>query len=169
VILDSQSTFSLNQALAISSATPSTNIIDLAGTGAGNPPSGTFGTGAVFGEDVGEGRPLRVFCLVGTAFAGGTSLNVSFQGAPDNGSNQPGTYTTFAETGAIPTASLTAGARIGTFDVPRSLPDGALVRFVRLLYTPAGTFTAGSIAFAGIVLDPDEFMGKYYPSGFSVA
>lgn len=169
MILDSQSTFSLNQTMAISSATPSNTVIDLAGTGSGNPPSGTFGNATVFGADMGVGRGIRVGCLVGTALTGGTSMNVAFQGAPDNGSNAPGTYTTFAETGAIPTADLTAGARIGTFDVPRALPDGSLVRFVRLLYTPVGTFSGGTIAWAGIVLDADEWMAKFYPSSYVVA
>lgn len=166
MILDNQATFSLNQTLTATAA--STNLIDLAGTGSGNPPSGSFGTATVFGADMGVGRGIRVGCIVGTALTGGTSLNVQFQGAPDNGSNAPGSYTTFAETGAIPAASLTAGARIGTFDVPRALPDGSLVRFVRLNYTIVGPFTGGNIAWAGIVLDADEWMGKFYPSGFTV-
>ena len=169
--LDNQLTFSSGQAITTTAA--STNVIDLAGLGSGTTVTNIIGNASVFGEDIGIGsgvyRP-KILVTVGTAFAGGTSLNVQLQGAPDNGSGSPGTYVTYDESGAVVTASLTANQVIFRVDVAAIQPaNGPLPRFLRLNYTVVGTYTAGTIAFAGIVLDRQDWSAGMYPSGFAVA
>lgn len=160
----------------ITATAVSTSIVDLTGFGSGNAPAISFGTATVFGADagVGDGEAVpKIFCNCATAFATGTSLMVSAQFAVDNGSNAPGTYQTYAETGAIPVAALTLGARIGTFNLPAkpdTLAQYPLPRFVRLNYTVAGSnFTTGSV-YAGIAIQRDNELGAInYPSNFTVA
>ena len=54
MILDSQLTLSLAQAITVTAA--SSSIIDLAGVGSGNAPNMRFGVqSSVFGEDIGIG------------------------------------------------------------------------------------------------------------------
>lgn len=132
--------FCFDSASTISSSTTSANVVDI-------------GPGA---RDIGEGGPpLALLVQTGAAFAssGSPTLTVQFQGAPDNGSGSPGTYTTYAESGALALASLPADARIWNANVPgvlvRTLPPNGgtpLPRFLQLNYVVSGgTFTAGSI------------------------
>lgn len=134
----------------------------------------------IWGEDLGIG-PLRLFmrAYVGTAFVGGgATLNVAYQGAVDNlGGTIAGlTWGTFAETGPYLTAALlVAQAKIPLPDFSHralSLLGAAgagLPRFIRLLYQITGTFSAGSIAFAGIVMPGADNPVGLYGSGFTVA
>ena len=66
------------------------NIVDL---GLAGIPSSANGGGA---RDIGTGDDpsLKLSIIVTTAFASGTSLQVNLQGAPDNGSGAPGSWTT---------------------------------------------------------------------------
>lgn len=173
MFIDSSLIFSNNQSLAVSASTASTNVVDLAGVGSGNAPNASFGTATSFGTDPGPGRELIIPVTTGTAFATatGATLQVAVQGAPDNGSNAPGTYATLVESGVIAAANLTADTKIAELAVPKALPDGTKVRFLQILYVlPASTsFTAGTIAFAGIVLDTDDNTGRFISSGYSVA
>ena len=100
-----------------SAAVPSTNVIDLIGVGVGVAPPSIWGTTTVFGQadamGVGDIRPELNVALGSVNWAGGTSLNVALQGAIDDGTNNPGTWNTFAETGAIAqtsTPNLTRGS-----------------------------------------------------------
>ena len=139
----------------------------------------TIGNASVFGEDLGVG-PWRLtpFVTIGTAFTtGGTSLNVAWQGAVDaSGGTYPAnisglTWTTYAETGAITTATLIAAganAKIPTPDWPHRAIQAALPRFIRLLFTPVGTLATGTISFAGLVMPRADSPVGLYPSGFSV-
>jgi hypothetical protein len=138
----------------------------------------------VFGEDLGPGAlRLRLAAIIGAAFVGGTSLNIAFQGAVDAAAgtypaNLSGlTWTTYAETGAIPVADL--GVAPTQFTDPSqsiiSLPDWpdrliktAMPRFISLLYTPVGTFSAGTIATAGLLLGKPDFNIGKYAGGFTV-
>lgn len=134
----------------------------------------TIGNATVFAENLGVGnRRMEFQTIVGAAFVGGTSLTIAIQGAVDAASgsypaNLSGlTWTTYAQTGAVPVANLTAGIGIPMPDWPSSAPY-PMPRFIRLLFTPAGTFSAGTIAFAGMW---DQFYRNpvgLYPSGFSV-
>lgn len=169
--LDSQLQFSNAQAVTVTAA--STNVIDLAGLGSGNTVTNIIGNATVFGMDIGVGDvPGTPKLLVSTiaAFVGGTSINVQFQGAIDNGSGSPGTWNTYAESGAILTASLTANTQILKIDVPEVIPDpgGPLPRFLRLNYLVVGTYTGGTIN-ADIIRDRQDWTAGKYPSNFAVA
>lgn len=101
--------------------------------------------------------PLKILVLTGAAAftaSGAATLNIQFQSSPDNS-----TWTTQVESGVIALASLTASTKLFQTAVPRT----GLSRYLRLNYVvAAGPFTAGSIAYAGIVLDRQDEI--YYPS-----
>lgn len=151
----------------------STNILDL--HGAGLLPVLTNGQGAR-DMGIGDDPALKLLVQVTTAFtsAGSTgTISAAFQGAPDNGSGVPGSYTTYI-TG--PASVIPAvGARLLKIDWP--MPPAGVVypRFVRILYTVAvQTMTAGAVI-AAAVLDRDDqpllaagLLGGY-PAGLIVA
>ena len=168
-----------------SAAVVSTGILDLA-TGLMNTttsyvaPLLSDGNATYFGQDYGVGAErLMMWATVGTTFLGGTSLNISIQGAVDtqgSGLFSALTFQTYAETGAIPVAALVAPTNsvavpniIPLPDWPRRIITKALPRFIQIVYTPVGTFSAGTINFAGMGLQrPDPFNLGQYASGFSV-
>lgn len=122
---------------------------------------------------IGDDPALELLIQIVTAFASGTSLETQLQGAPDNGSGSPGTYTTMWTSGALAEAGLTAGRQIGNVTVPRillPLPDRpglqALPRFLRLQYVTVGTHTAGAI-YGAIILDRQDQIS--YPPGIVIA
>jgi hypothetical protein len=122
---------------------------------------------------IGDDPALKILIEILTAFAGGTSLEVQLQGAPDNGSGAPGSYTTMADTGALAEAGLVAGRYIMAIDMPRILLPSplapglqALPRFLRLQYVSVGTHGAGAI-YGGIVLDRQDQIS--YPPGIVIA
>ena len=114
---------------------------------------------------IGGGIDLKIMVLVTAAFTstGAGTLQVKAQGSTDNV-----TYTTYAETPAIASGTLTAGVKIAQFDWPGILPDtGALPRYLRLQYAVGvSTFSAGSVI-AGLVLGRDDNRG--YPSGITIS
>jgi len=146
------------------------NILDL---GLAGIPSYANGGGA---RDIGVGDDpsLKLSALVTTAITGGTSLQLQLQGAPDNGSGAPGSYTTMWTSAAIAEASLVAGAQLANIDVPRVVFGQALPRFLKLNFISVGTHSAGAIE-CQIVLDRDDQImgtgGAYsgYPAGLTVA
>lgn len=123
---------------------------------------------------IGDDPSLELLIQIMTTFASGTSLQVQLQGAPDNGSGSPGTYTTMWDSGAIAEASLVAGRYLLAGAFPRTLlptPTGpssaqALPRFLRLQYITVGTHTAGAVA-GFIVLDRQDQIA--YPPGIVIA
>lgn len=150
----------------------STNIIDL-GVTSGVPSSANGGGARDIG--IGDDPAMKFMVLVTVAFATGTSLAVSVQGAPDNGSGAAGTFTTMIRGPVVLTASLVAGARLLDTDMPRPAPGQVLPRFLQLLYTVVGSsFTVGQIT-GYLVLDrmdiPEQanaVMGGY-PVGITIA
>lgn len=146
------------------------NILDL---GINGLPTSANGGGA---RDLGVGDDpaLKLSALVTTAFASGTSLQLQLQGAPDNGSGAPGSYTTMWTSGAIAEASLVAGAQLANIDVPRPVPGQPVPRFLKLNFITVGTHTAGAVE-AQIVIDRDDQIlgvtGAYsgYRAGITVA
>lgn len=154
---------------AITATAVSTNIFDLHGSTLlpGSSSTSKPGRDMGIGDGAGYTPKLMVLCLATFTAAGAATLNVQFQGAPDNGSGAPGTWTTYAETGTIAVANITAGVRLFDIDVPRPVPGAALPRFYRLNYVVAtGPFTAGTVQ-AEMVLTRDDLVS--YPSGFTVA
>ena len=146
------------------------NIIDL---GLAGIPSYANGGGA---RDLGVGDDpsLKLSVLVTTAISGGTSLQLQLQGAPDNGSGAPGSYTTMWTSSAIVEASLVAGAQLANIDVPRVVTGQPVPRFLKLNFISVGTHSAGAVE-AQIVIDRDDQIlgtaGAYsgYPAGINVA
>ncbi len=146
------------------------NIIDLGLSGL---PTSANGGGA---RDLGVGDDpsLKLSALVTTAITGGTSLQLQLQGAPDNGSGAPGSYTTMWTSSAIVEASLVAGAQLANIDVPRVVPGQVLPRYLKLNFISVGTHSAGAIE-CQIVLNLDNQVvgtgGVYsgYPAGLVVA
>lgn len=122
----------------------STNVIDL-------------GTN----RDMGEGTDLWLRSQVTVAQAGATSVEIQVVVADDAAISS--NVTVLGTTGAIPTASLTAGARFAAAVNPRLGSRGQ--RYMALRYVIVGTSTAG--AFTGdIGLEIQDF--KTYPVGFAV-
>jgi hypothetical protein len=154
-------------------AVPSTNVIDLLGQGVGTAPQNIFGTPTVFGapDAMGVGGPRpELNVTIGAAFVSGTSLNVALQGAIDSGAPtyQPGTWNTFAETGAILTANLTANTVIARFPWLPPFPANLRPRYLRLLFTPGGTFTLGTIASALVTTVRDDQFNRFGAKNFAV-
>jgi hypothetical protein len=149
----------------------STNIIDLHMLGI---PVLANGQGAR-DMGIGDDPALKLVVQVSTSFASAGStgtISASFQGAPDNGSGAPGTYTTYLTGPALVIPA--AGARLLNIDWPRPPAGTTFPRFVRLLYTVAvQTMTAGKLG-AWAVLDRDDqpqlSATQYggYPAGITV-
>ena len=148
----------------------SSNVLDLGLSGL---PTSANGGGA---RDIGIGDDpaMKLMVLVTVAFTGGTSLQVNLQGAPDNGSGAPGSYTTMTSSPVVAEAQLVAGARLMDQDVPRQVPGQALPRYLALQYVSVGTHGAGQLR-AHIVLDrfdlPEQSNAVVggYPVGITVA
>ena len=166
---------------------PSPGIIDILGAGVGQPPpsiigaqaSGIFGPaiggfGSASGMGVGQNR-LLIQCTMGVAAATSTSatLNVALQGAPDTGTaggNQPGTWSTFVESGPIAASVLVAGLAFAKLDMSPAFQQNSLPRFLRLLFKVASgtSFTAGTIANAFVTFDRDDLVNVYAAKNFIV-
>jgi hypothetical protein len=142
---------------AITVTRDSTDIIDVG-------LSGQIGNG----RDIAVGNDLHLLVLSNRLFAGGTSVQISLQGAPDNGSGGQGTYTTYAQTPAITLAQLNAApGMLFPIALPRPPFGGlALPRFYKLNYTVVGTFSAGAVL-AYLLLNRED--GIQYPSALNVA
>lgn len=176
--IDSQLVF-IPAALAVLGATVySTNVIDLLGLGVGvTAAAGNVikGNATVFGADLGVGDGLLIPKLqvsVGTAFTTGNAatLTVQWQFAEDDGTGNPGSYQVFAQSPAMTAAQLTASTIIARMDYPAAFPENFAPRFTRLALVPlVGAFTAGTIAFAGIVPVRDDAANRYAAGNFTVA
>jgi len=119
----------------------------------GLPVSSTSPTNQPFRDmGIGDDPALKFLVEVTTAFAGGTSVQLILQGAPDNGSGGEGSFVNWWTSPVYTTAQLLLGVRLFDMDFPRPPAGVVLPRFSRLLYTSVGTFTAGAIK-AFIVLD----------------
>jgi hypothetical protein len=147
------------------------NIIDL-GITSGVPSSANGGGARDLG--VGDDPALKMLIQVTTVFAGGTSLQAQLQGAPDNGSGVPGSYTTMWTGPAVVEASLIVGAYIANIDVPRPVPGQAYPRFLKLNFISVGTHTGGAVQ-GTIVIDRfDQVIDASgalsgYPAGVTIA
>lgn len=125
---------------------------------------------------IGDNPSLELLVQVTTAITGGTSLQVILQGAPDNGSGAPGSYTNWWASPVFAEATLVAGARLYDMVLPRPPAGVGIPRFLRLGYVSVGTHSAGALG-AWIVLDRmdqmynstnNAIMGGY-PAGITVA
>lgn len=157
-------------------AIPSTYTLDVFGVGPGIAPPSIWGAPTLAGWDVGIGGDIQeIQVSIGTALATSNSatLTVAFQGAPDTGAAggyQPGTWTTYADAGAVTAANGTANQVI-RLDWPAAFPANARPRFYRLNFVvPAGTnFTAGTVSWAGVTMVRDDLNFKYAARNYTVA
>lgn len=133
------------QTPATTSTTLSTNTVDL-------------GTA----RDMGEGEDLFMRVLVGTAFAGGTSTE--FQVITADDAALTSNVTVIGTTGAILTASLTAGARFACQVNPRL--GSKSQRYLGARYSVTGTNTAGT-AFIDLGAEIQDGQ-KFYASGIAI-
>jgi hypothetical protein len=125
---------------------------------------------------IGDDPALKLLIQVTTAITGGTSLQIVLQGAPDNGSGAPGSYTNWWASPVYAEATLVAGARLYDMDMPRPPAGVGVPRFLRLGYVSAGTHSAGALG-AWIVLDRVDQMYQGtsnatlggYPAGITIA
>ena len=151
----------------------SSNVIDLAGPAL---PASATGP-AVPGRDLGIGDDpaLKLMVLVTVAVTSGTSLQINFQGAPDNGSGAPGSYTPMMYGQIVTEANLIAGVRLLDMDYPRTgplAPDPP--RFVQLGYVNVGTHVTGKIEGLVVLDRNDQIMNTNgvlsgYPAGINIA
>jgi hypothetical protein len=172
MILDRNLLFSQAQTLAIAvGSAASTDVVDLGGVAI---PGSAAGGGA---RDIAPGRQLALLAQIITAATSGGAgtLTLALQGAPDNGSGVPGSYTTMWTSPTFALATMIAGAQLANIMVPRPVPGQALPRFLRMNYTVATADLTGGTITAGIVLDrfdqpmqANAVVGAY-PAGLNVA
>jgi hypothetical protein len=148
----------------------STNVVDLGLTGL---PASAGGGGA---RDIGIGDDpaMKLMVVVLTTFTGGTSLQINVQGAPDNGSGSPGSYTIMAAGPVVAEAQLVAGARLLDIDFPRPAPNQVVPRFIQLGYVSVGTHGAGKLESALVLDRMDQITAapgvmSAYPPGITIA
>lgn len=183
-MLDAALQFSSAQ--AVTASAQSTNFYDqLTGqaltTSYTPSPAAIFSvTQTYFGEDLGIGKghgTPRVICNVGTAFATLTSLQIQFQGAPENATSHASglrsdlVFVTYIQTDAIAVALLTANTRIASFDWPMRKTGAGLPRFVQLNYAVAGSnATTGTIT-SDVTLGDDDATNtlQQYGRNYAVA
>lgn len=147
----------------------SSNILDL---GLNGLPTSANGGGA---RDLGIGDDpsLKLSAIAVAAFTGGTSLELELQGAPDNGSGAPGSWTVMWSSAVFAEAALVQGAQLANVTLPRVIWEQVLPRFLKMTFVSVGTHTGGSIE-GQIVIDRDDQIigatGKMsgYPAGVSV-
>jgi hypothetical protein len=123
----------------------STNVLDL-GVTSGVPTSANGGGARDIG--IGDDNMLQLLVIVTTTFTSGGAgtLAINFQGAPDNGSGAPGTWTTYATYPTYALATLVAQASLVNQAVPRPPAGIVIPRFLRLTYViGTAAFTAGAI------------------------
>lgn len=134
------------------------------------PPNTIDGNTTYFGMDFGIGSSPgtpRIIGEVNTAFVAGTSLQVAFQGAPDNATAHANgllaslVFVTHIETDPIPIAQLTLNTPLFSFSWPMRQFTTPVPRFFRLLFKPTGTFTAGTVS-ADVALQ-DVFSASTLP------
>ena len=174
MFLDALVTLAGNQAVTSSAA--GTATFDVSGLGAGTAYNGITGglSTDLLGFDIGAGDgfvPPTLVWNIPTTFvsAGGATLQVGIQAAPDNGSGSAGTYSILCQTGAISVGQLKAGSQ-GQLIIPPVTPNWigeAMPRFYQAYFTVnTSTFSAGNIT-AEIVLNPSQATKiQNYPANY---
>lgn len=121
-ITDAQNRPSNAQSLVGAAATTvSTNSIDL----------------LTANRNVGRSHPMRMQAVVGTAFAGGTSVKAEVIESANSDLSSP---TVIATGPTVVTASATAGAEILDVSIP-----GTTKRYLGVQYTTVGVMSAGTV------------------------
>lgn len=179
MFLDTSLQFSSYTAPVAVTVTGDSAVVDLTGAGVGNAPAmsgGLTNTGPVaIGLDVGAGDGVAIPSVnvsIGTTFVGtgNTTMTFAIKAAPQTSATDysQGTYTTLAQTGAIPVANLLGGASFNIPIPPIVLPVGELPpRYYKLAYTVAnGPFTAGKVSSGMVLNQPNIAEGSQFPKNF---
>ena len=174
MILDAFLAFDTSTLITANGTTQnSANVIDLGGPGL--PVLANLQGARDIG--IGDDPALKLLVEVITAASTGTSMTVTLEGAPDNGSGAAGSYVAWYVTPVYTTAQLVVGARLFDADMPRPPQGVAIPRFLRLSYAVASaTMTAGNVS-AFLVLDRMDLAYQStnnavlggYPAGITVA
>lgn len=161
---------------AVTSTAAGTGTFDVSGLGAGTLYNGITGAlnADLLGFDIGAGdgfAPPTLVWNINTAFvsAGGATLQVGVQAAPDNGSGSAGTYSILCQTGAISVGQLGKNTT-GQLIIPPVTPNWigeAMPRFYQVEFTVnTSTFSAGNIT-AEILINPSQATKvQNYPSNY---
>lgn len=163
MLLDNTLVFDNYAAVNFTTATASTNVIDLQGGINFN-----YGNATRFGEDLGIGQGEawpQVAAYVGLVMTSTASatLNIQFQGSTDSTN-----WDTYMESGTIAVAKLVAGQKVGAWQWPHRGPSASLPRYIRLNYVPSvGAISTGTI-FAAITLVRDDWTQALYPANYTV-
>jgi hypothetical protein len=181
MILDAYLAFDTNYVMAAGTtgsiaAHTSTNIIDL-GVNSGIPSSANGGGARDIG--IGDDPAMKLLVIVTTTMTSGgaATMSVTLQGAVDDGTGNPASFSSWWVSPAYALAAMNAGSRLMDMDMPRP-PDGiAIPRYLQLTYTiAAATLTAGALQ-SYLVLDRDDqpYQGTDnsilggYPAGITIA
>lgn len=174
MILDALLQFdsAVNLALGVGTIN-STNVLDLGLLGI---PTSASGGGA---RDIGMGEDpmMKLFSVVTTAFTSGGAgtLALTLQGAADNGSGAPSTYTTYWTSPTYALATLAGGAELANIDMPKVPAGAAVPRFLRMQYIIGGATMTAGIVQSELVIDRfDQVKGTTgalsgYPAGIVIA
>jgi hypothetical protein len=159
MLTDASLVFASGQAIT---STAVSNIIDL---------------GVAQGEDLGIAeRSLKFAIYTSAAFTttNSATLTVQVQGAPDDGTGNPGSFLTYVETPAMAASLLTYTTANGGVKIPLDLPHRSLAalkilpRFLQLNFVVGtGVFSAGKLN-AYLVIDRDDWSMGQYKSGYTV-
>ena len=146
--------------------TPSTNVISLRATGQIPVLANLQGARDM---GIGDNPALKVSVNVVVALTSGgaATLSVAFQGAPDDGTGNPGTFATYYATPVYALATVAVVRSLMDIDVPRPPAGVGMPAYYRLAYIIAGaTFTGGTLQ-SYLVLDRTDYIA--YPVGLTVA
>lgn len=88
--------------------------------------------------NIGRGEPIKVIHTPATTFVGGTALTLRVEGATVSTFGAPITLCELALVDVTPTAG-------DQFETTINASDATNLRFLRCVYTPTGTYSAGSI------------------------
>jgi hypothetical protein len=150
------------------SASNFTSLVGVTGSGSA---SNTINLQVAEDMGIGDGEAVpKLAIYIGTGITSASNsatYNLQFQGSTDSSN-----WTTYAESGALTSASFAAG-QVFPIDVPKRPQGAALPQYYRLNLAMAANGTAsistGTIL-AGIVIqraDSEDTLGKY-SSGFTV-
>ncbi|WP_292229325.1 Bbp16 family capsid cement protein [Brevundimonas sp.] len=131
-------TLQYSAAQAVTATAASTNVIDHLAAGI------PYGSSVPLTRDLGVGPEVPLLVQVVEAFAGATTVQVSYQ--TSDAENFGSGVDTVVSSGAVPVADLKPGFQFAIDQIPYK----ARKRYSRLNFTVAGAGTAGKIT-AGIV------------------
>ena len=152
----------VDSALALSGSISGNTVTGQTATGTDTSVLSTNTVDLSIARDIGEGGDLYGRFEVVTAASGGTSVEMQIIAA--DAANLTGNVTVIGTTGAIPVASVTAGARFACGLNPRLASKGQ--RYVGIRYVFVGAVSAGAY-YGDLGLEIQDGQ-KFYGSGFAV-